>query len=724
MPRVSLRQGLDRDVYQIVRKVEDEQELARDGEAGPFRLPTVTQVYDYVRNSNSSLGRLKRRPLEDAIERALKFRKQDLQDEEEESEVEPATTPARPVGESSLMNRQLARRWKLAEKKDKESEKEDRPDSNELSDKMNGSKKRRLSRSPSAPGNRTTDGDHNPTESQAKPLAPKKARVNKGYSISDPSPDMRPLGGIGGITADFETLWPRMARLQDEDVKMDDRHLQINLATILLSGPMGCGKSSLLKYLAARWKVPFITVDCDIIAGSDRMEKSLSELYDDAVAVAPCIVQLKGLHDLWPTQGSSQIQQGNAGSHVKNLLHRLSSLRHPKGPIAVAATTTHLEAIPSSFFMHGLLTTTYTIKPPNEATRLEILQAMGDGHGYTDIDFLPIARSTHGYVADDLCLVFDDGVRRAEAEDRPPVLEDFEKAARQRTPHLFRVGFSEVPDVTLDQVGGLKNVIELLKLNIINRIKYPENYKAVKKYAGVLLWGPPGCGKTYVAQAIANSAQASFILINGPELLDKYVGESERKIRALFARARASAPCLIFLDEIDSLVPRRENSSTDAGTRVVNTILAELDGARDRAGVYVIAATNRPDMIDPAMFRTGRFNHKVFVDVPGEEERVDILRTILRSRDLLIDPSIADAVARDPRCNNFSGADLSELSDRAVMACIGETIAEVEAGRATMGGDMKPTKAHWEAALSALKPSVKDLARYRALAVAEELGVE
>lgn len=724
MPRVSLRQGLDRDVYQLVRKLEDEQE--REGRTSRI---TITAVYDYIRTSNSSLGRLKRKPLEDSIERALKFRKQDLQDQEEESEGEPEEPKEalKPAGDSNLLNRQLARRWKIAEKKDRETEQEDGTDPQGSPRKMSGSKKRRLSRSPSATdATRATNGDRTATESQAKPQASKRSK--KGYNVTDPS-DTPLLGGISNIVEDFEKdMWFLMVQREgegeDDVMDMDGHRRKPPIPPVLLSGPIGCGKSSLLNYLASKWKVPLLTVDCEFLATSDRLERSLSDVHEEALVLSPCIVQLKRLDMLWQSEVSGQIQTVASKCHIQRFIRGLTSSQDRKRPIAIAATTRHPESIPANFFMEGVLHRTYTIKAPTEPARLEILQALGESYGSEVQDFAPVATATHGYVADDLHQLFQRSFLQAETTGGPMTTEDLVRVAKDHIPHLRREGFSEIPEITLDQVGGLGSVIQLLKSNIINRIKHPDFYRSVKKYAGVLLWGPPGCGKTFVAQAIANAAQASFILVNGPELLDKYVGESERKIRALFSRARASTPCLIFLDEIDSLVPRRDTSSTEAGARVVNTILTELDGARDRAGVYVIAATNRPDMIDPAMFRTGRFNHKVFVDVPGENERVDILRTIFRTRDIGSDLVIAEDVARDPRCANFSGADLSELSDRAVTSCLDETLAEVEAGRASTIGDVRPTKEHWELALSKLKPSVRNLEMYRALAVADELGTE
>lgn len=721
MPRVSLRQGLDRDVYQLVRKFEDEHEQ----EGSRPRL-SVTAIYEYIRNSNSSLGRLKRKPLEESIERAVNFRKQDLRDQED-SEGEPEQPSEKeskgkeaPKPASDLLNRQLARRWKLAERKEQSNDEGSR----ESPKKMSGTKKRRLSRSPSATDatRATANGDRAGTESQqAKPATPKRPKASKGYHVVD-TPNTPPLGGISQMVEEFEKrLWYPMVKYAGDDEVMDCDTDKVRMRPLLLSGPIGCGKSTLLRHLASRWKVPYIQVDCEVLAISDRAEKSLADVYEEAIAMAPCVVELKSLDFLFQSHGSAQPQTGAPVAFVKDFMKRIAASQIPKRPIAIAATTRHPETIPAGFYMIGLIQNIYTLKAPNPEARLEILQALAETWDCQGLDFTPIAQLTHGYLPVDLAVIFQNSEFEATFAGRPMTISDLEDAAKDHVPHLRREGFSQVPEVTLDQVGGLRSVIELLEANIIDRIRFPEYYKSVKKFAGVLLWGPPGCGKTLVAQAIANAAKASFILVNGPELLDKYVGESERKIRALFTRARASTPCLIFLDEIDSLVPRRDTSSTEAGARVVNTILTELDGAQGRSGVYVIAATNRPDMIDPAMFRTGRFNHKVFVDVPNEEERVDILRTLFRTRDIICDAAVAEEVARDPRCVNFSGADLSELSDRAVMVGLKRTLADRKAGK-EVSEETRLTKEHWETALSQLKPSVRNLEMYHALAKADEMG--
>lgn len=208
-------------------------------------------------------------------------------------------------------------------------------------------------------------------------------------------------------------------------------------------------------------------------------------------------------------------------------------------------------------------------------------------------------------------------------------------------------------------------------MSIVLPIREPHLFSSVGlgKPIGVLLWGPPGCGKTLLAKAVANDSNANFISVKGPELLNKYVGESERAVRQVFSRARASKPCIIFFDELDALVPRRDDSLSEASARVVNTLLTELDGLEDRNGVFVIAATNRPDVIDPAMLRPGRLDKPILVDLPTLEEKIEILRTLCRKTPLSPDVDFGKVLS-DERTARYSGADLSALVREATMEAL------------------------------------------------------
>lgn len=286
----------------------------------------------------------------------------------------------------------------------------------------------------------------------------------------------------------------------------------------------------------------------------------------------------------------------------------------------------------------------------------------------------------------------------SEFADSKLTMEAFLSVLPSITPSSKREGFATVPNVSWNDVGALTEVRKKLQAQFVQPIKDPEIYTSVGITAptGLLLWGPPGCGKTLLAKALAAESQANFIFVKGPELLDKFLGESEAAVRRLFARARSSVPCVIFFDELDALVPRRQGSGNEASARIVNTLLTELD---ERPGVYIIAATNRPDMIDTALLRPGRLDSSMFVDLPGPDERVEILKTLAR-RGSTGDLDGIEEIARG--CHDFSGADLGALLR--------------EAGfRAVQRGSRKITLEDLQAARSNITPSVSDVKKYHRL---------
>ncbi|AQK79921.1 Cell division control protein 48 homolog C [Zea mays] len=311
-----------------------------------------------------------------------------------------------------------------------------------------------------------------------------------------------------------------------------------------------------------------------------------------------------------------------------------------------------------------------------------------------EFDLFKIARATQGFVGADLKALVDkagnlamkriidkrrihyrrehDGNSKhdwwrqpwdeSEVEGLHITMDDFEEATKMVQPSLRREGFSSVPDVTWDDVGGLDSLRKEFDRCIIRCIKNPEDYEVfgVNMQAGFLLFGPPGCGKTLIAKAVAHEAGANFIHIKGPELLNKYVGESESEVRKIFTRARTNSPCILFFDEVDALTTKRGKEGGWVVERLLNQLLIELDGADQRQGVYVIGATNRIDVIDDAVLRPGRFGKKHYVPLPGAHERVSILKAHARSKPISTDVHL-DALARRAECNNLTGADLASL---------------------------------------------------------------
>merc|ERR1711988_598391 len=305
-----------------------------------------------------------------------------------------------------------------------------------------------------------------------------------------------------------------------------------------------------------------------------------------------------------------------------------------------------------------------------------------------DLDFLALAKLTPGFVGADLAAVAKEAalvaVQRIFTDMDPSItvpftdeqleplsigMTDFTTAVPKVQPSARREGLTPVPDVSWDDVGALAKLRTELELAICAPITQAALFKELNLDvpAGCLLFGPPGCGKTLLAKAVAKESNASFISIKGPELLNKYVGESERAVRQVFQRAATSSPCVIFFDELDSLAPKRNGEGNGSTERVVNQLLTELDGMQTRSQVFVIAATNRPDIIDPAMLRPGRLDRLLFVPLPSEVGRLEILRTHSSKLPLADDVDLP-SIARD--ADGFSGADLAALVRETTMMAL------------------------------------------------------
>ncbi|XP_028845574.1 nuclear valosin-containing protein-like isoform X2 [Denticeps clupeoides] len=308
------------------------------------------------------------------------------------------------------------------------------------------------------------------------------------------------------------------------------------------------------------------------------------------------------------------------------------------------------------------------------------------------------------------------------------LMSDFHASLSSVQPSAKREGFATVPDVTWDDVGALQDIREELTMAILAPVRSPEQFKALglSAPAGVLLAGPPGCGKTLLAKAVANESGLNFISVKGPELLNMYVGESERAVRQVFQRGRNSAPCVIFFDEIDALCPRRSGHESGASIRVVNQLLTEMDGLEARRQVFIMAATNRPDIIDPAVLRPGRLDKTLYVGLPPPKDRYAILVTLTKGGTiprLATDVSL-EAIAQDERCDCFTGADLSALVRESSVNALRENVRFGSAASASdpsfASGHVKDiwvSKQNFDDAFKKVRPSVskKDQLMYEKL---------
>ncbi|XP_061173136.1 nuclear valosin-containing protein-like [Saccostrea echinata] len=291
-------------------------------------------------------------------------------------------------------------------------------------------------------------------------------------------------------------------------------------------------------------------------------------------------------------------------------------------------------------------------------------------------------------------------------------MQDFEEAIKHVQPSAKREGFATIPDVTWDDIGALKEVREDLELAILAPVRYADQFKSlgINRAQGILLSGPPGCGKTMLAKAVANESGINFISVKGPELLNMYVGESERAVRQVFQRARNSAPCVIFFDELDALCPKRsDGGESGSSVRVVNQLLTEMDGLEERKQVFIMGATNRPDIIDPAILRPGRLDKILFVGLPSADDREDILKTITKrgTRPLLADDVNLEEIAKNPKCECYTGADLAALVREASICALRTVMKSAHEGRQPVAVN----KEHFDEAFVRVKPSVQEKER-------------
>ncbi|CAB3366516.1 Hypothetical predicted protein [Cloeon dipterum] len=309
-------------------------------------------------------------------------------------------------------------------------------------------------------------------------------------------------------------------------------------------------------------------------------------------------------------------------------------------------------------------------------------------------------------------------------KDKPPLTpeqlaklqierQDFIVALKKVQPSAKREGFATVPDVTWNDIGSLKDIREELKMTVLAPVQFSEEFDklGLSTPAGVLLCGPPGCGKTLLAKAVANEAGINFISVKGPELLNMYVGESERAVRQCFQRAKNSAPCVIFFDELDSLCPKRsETGEGGASMRVVNQMLTEMDGIEGRQGVFLMAATNRPDIVDPAVLRPGRLDKILYVGLPDEDDRIDILKALTKNgtRPPLSDDVSLEELGKDDNTGGYTGADLAALVREASLALVKEATLNKSSANSLL-----VEQRHFQTAVRKLRPSVSDADKVR-----------
>ncbi|MCG2890612.1 MAG: CDC48 family AAA ATPase [Acidilobus sp.] len=497
---------------------------------------------------------------------------------------------------------------------------------------------------------------------------------------------------------------------------------------ILLYGPPGVGKTLLAKALANEIGAYFIAINGPEIMSKfyGESEERLREVFKEAQENAPAIIFIDEIDSIAPKR--SEVVGEVEKRVVAQLLTLMDGIQE-RGKVIVIGATNRAEDIDPALRRPGRFDREIEIRPPDEKGRLEILQVHTRNMPLAeDVDLREIAKMTKGYTGADLAALAKEAAMAAlrefvksgkvdlnkPGEIRREILETlkvgrrhFLEAMKFVRPTLMREVYVEVPEVHWDDIGGLENVKQELREVVEWPLKYPNTFKrlGIEPPRGILLFGPPGTGKTLLAKAVATESGANFIAIRGPEVLSKWVGESEKAVREVFRRAREVAPAVVFFDEIDSIAPVR-GQSFDSGVtdRIVNQLLTEMDGIVPLSNVVVLAATNRPDMLDPALLRPGRFDRVIYVPPPDKEARKQILKIHTKRMPLANDVDL-DRLAE--LTEGYTGADLAALVREAALLKLRE---KLEPGPVEWR--------HFEQALKKVRPSLTrdDIVRYEQMA--------
>mmetsp|Transcript_5977 Transcript_5977/g.11294 ORF Transcript_5977/g.11294 Transcript_5977/m.11294 type:complete len:922 (-) Transcript_5977:10-2775(-) len=509
---------------------------------------------------------------------------------------------------------------------------------------------------------------------------------------------------------------------------------------VLLHGPPGCGKTLIANALVEETGAHVVIINGPEIMArkGGESEANLRQAFEEAQAKAPSIIFMDELDSIAPKR--DQAQGETEKRIVSQLLTLMDSLK-PSSNVMVVAATNRPNVIESALRRPGRFDRELEIAIPDEEGRLEILKIKTKDMKMDDsVNLFQIARDTHGYVGADLsqlaleaalqCIRSNIGNFDVDSEEPIPdealekliVTNDhFLHALGCCDPSSLRESKVEVPDVSWDDIGGLEET----KRELQEMVRYPIEHRGLfEKFGmqasrGVLFYGPPGCGKTLMAKAIANECGANFISVKGPELLNAYFGGSEANVRDLFDKARAASPCILFFDEMDSLARARGSGSgsSDTSDRVINQLLSEIDGIGSGKTLFIIGATNRPDILDPGIMRPGRLDQLIYIPLPDRDSRISIFKANLRKSPVAEDitfEQLADVT------EGFSGADITEICQRAAKNAIRDAINadierqnRVEAGELTQEeADALPdpvpciTRAHFEASMSKARRSV------------------
>ncbi|MFA1611950.1 CDC48 family AAA ATPase [Halobellus rubicundus] len=535
-----------------------------------------------------------------------------------------------------------------------------------------------------------------------------------------------PISGFektgGGITyEDIGGLQSEIQRVR-EMVELPMKHPQIFKKLgieppqgVLLHGPPGTGKTLLAKAVANETSASFFSIAGPEIISKyyGESEQQLREIFEDATEESPSIIFIDELDSIAPKR---EDVTGEVERRVVAQLLTMMDGLETRGQVIVIAATNRVDSVDPALRRPGRFDREIEIGVPDETGRKEILQIHTRGMPLSDdVSLDHLADETHGFVGADIESLTKEAAMKAlrrylpeidlDEEDIPPSLidrmivkrEDFQGALADVEPSAMREVLVELPKVSWDDVGGLEDPKQTVKESVEWPLTSEDRFErmGIDPPKGVLLYGPPGTGKTLIAKAVANETNANFISVRGPQLLSKWVGESEKAIRQTFRKARQVSPTIIFFDELDSLAPSRGgDTGNNVSERVVNQLLTELDGLEENGNVMVIGATNRPDMIDPALIRSGRFDRLVLIGQPDEEGREQILKIHTRDSPLAPDVSLREIAEIT---DGYVGSDLETIGREAAIEALRED------------GDAEEIEMrHFRKAMESVRPTITD----------------
>jgi transitional endoplasmic reticulum ATPase len=555
-------------------------------------------------------------------------------------------------------------------------------------------------------------------------------------------------GGVPSITyEDIGGFRDEVARVR-EMIELPLRHPELfkRLGVeapkgVLLHGPPGTGKTLLAKAVANETNANFYTIGGPEIMSKyhGESEERLRNVFQQAEKNAPSIIFIDEIDSIAPKRDevSGEVER-RIVAQLLSLMDGMSS----RGKVVVIGATNRVNAIDPALRRPGRFDREIELGVPDRNGRLEILQIHTRGMPLAkDVNLQKLADISHGFVGADLQSLSKEAAMRALRRILPEIdlasesipadtlkkiivtMQDFTDVIKEMEPSAMREVFVEVPDVKWEDIGGLLSI----KQELQEAVEWPLKYQGVFTYAdatppkGILLYGPPGTGKTLMAKAAANESEANFISIKGPELLSKWVGESEKGVREVFRKSRQAAPCIIFFDEMDAIAPIRGNNGDSHVTeRVISQLLTELDGLEILTNVIVIAATNRPDIIDPALLRPGRFDRLLYVPPPDRDSRVQIIKIHTKKKPLADDIDIEELANHT---DGYTGADIASLMSAAVMLALRDHISKYKDPKEAdnRAQELKVNMRHLEEAMKKIRPlSTQELNMYET--ISEQFG--